>query len=301
MVAVRAALLVTFLASFAPRAEAQTSQEQARALFTRGLEHARDQSWVEALEAFRASAAIHDRASTRLNIASILLRLGRHLEARDELHALRDGGALATHEQSEVDALLERALDGLRSIAVRVHPPEASLTVDGRPVEARGAERRFEVDPGAHRLEARADGYVSEVQELAPHTTRATFRLAPLPAHLRVRSDLAAAEIRIDGDVAGRGTLDAELTPGRHELRVTAPRHHPFERWLSLAPGQRMEILASLSPIATAGEEVWESAWFWAVGAGVVVLATLGVVLGLTLTAEPAYDGGSLDDVLVPE
>ncbi|MEZ4339035.1 MAG: hypothetical protein R3B82_20650, partial [Sandaracinaceae bacterium] len=63
-------------------ADPRAQQEEARARFAEGMAHAEHERWVEALEAFERSAALYDRVSTHINLASVLLRLGRLREAR---------------------------------------------------------------------------------------------------------------------------------------------------------------------------------------------------------------------------
>lgn len=280
-------------------AQAQSDASEARALFERGMQHAADQEWIQALEAFRASADRYDRAGTHLNIASVLLRLGRHVEARDGVRRLLQRDDLSGPDRERAEALLERANDGIHAIALHVEPPTASVHLDGRLVAGEGEDRELELDPGTHRVEVRAEGYGTETRELPTSVSEVDIRLVPVPATLRVRSSVESATITLDGEVAGVGRVEIEVPAGRHELAVTAEQHERFERWLALSPGERLNVVASLS--RRQGGELWEDPWFWGIGGGVLLVAA-ALAIGLTagLAPGPQYDGGTLDDVLMP-
>lgn len=55
-------------------------------------------------------------------------------------------------------------------------------------------------------------------------------------AELRLSSDPAGAEVRVDGAVRGTTPLTLELGVGRHLLRITEPRHAPAFEALTLGP-----------------------------------------------------------------
>lgn len=294
-----AALMVVVCAWGPARALAQTQQTEARALFERGMEHAASEQWVQALEAFEASVQRYDRPSTHLNIASVMLRLGRHIDARDNMRALLSREDLSADDRERADALLTRAVDGIRTVALRVEPADASVRVDGALVTGEGSERALELDPGTHRLELSAQGYAPQTRELSVTVRDVEVSLRPVPATLSVRSSVDDATIAIDGEVAGAGAVELEVSPGRHELVVTAEAHDRYERWLTLSAGQRLDVVASLSR-SEAGDLLADP-WFWGIGSAVVLIAaglTIGLALGLP--SGPEYDGGTLDDVLMP-
>lgn len=279
------------------RAQEASVVAEARAAFERGIEQASAESWVEALESFRASLALLDRPATHLNVAAALLRLGRNVEARDEMDALLATATLSAEDRVRAVELRARAAEGVRTLELRVEPPSATVLVDGVVHEGAAALGRLELDPGRHRLEVRADGHAPEVRDLEPGAAATIVRLSPLPALLRVRSSVEGAAISVDGEERGRTSADVEVAPGRHQLVVAAPDHRPFERWLSLASGQELDVSATLE---RGGGDLLEDPWFWGVGGvALAVVAGLSIGLGVGLSA-PGYDGGSLGDVLRP-
>ncbi len=292
--------LSVLVVSFASGASAQDAGDavRARALFERGLEQANAESWSEALESFRSSLTQLDRAATRLNIGAALLRLGRYIEARDEMDVLLASSVAEADERARATELRARAMDGIRVIELHVEPASASVTVDGAARGGAIAAGRLELDSGRHRLEVRAEGHTTEVRELEPGMAAIVVRLAPLPARLHVRSSVPGAAITIDGEDHGVTSADVELAPGRHQLVVTARELQPYERWLSLTSGQDLEITATFE--RASGGDLLSDPWFWGVGGlTIAVLAGVGIGLGVALSS-PGYDGGTLGDVLRP-
>ncbi|MEZ4336019.1 MAG: PEGA domain-containing protein [Sandaracinaceae bacterium] len=278
-------------------AERDAIREEARALYQTGLAEAAAERWVPALEAFRASFARVDRVRTRLNIAATLMRLGRARETITEAEAVLAGAPEAA-ERAQAEALLGQARAALHALMLRVRPADATVLVDGEPVDGRGTTRALRLDPGRHLLEVQAPGHRPERQTLLADAEDVQVVLEPLPGALDVRTRIEGARIVVDGEARGTDRLSTPLRPGEHDLRVEAEGHEAFVRTFDLAPGQELVIDAELlrSP-----EDVAESPWLWGgIGAGVVVVGA--VILGVFLaTAPPSYEGGSGGFVLRPE
>ena len=161
-----------------PDAREDAREMRARALFERGLAAAESGAHPDALVHFEQSFALVPRASTAFNVAIQYARLGRPTAA---LRALDDLDDLDPTEldRREADALRARLRSALATLVVRI-PDEASLLVDGALVEGRGAERTLVLDPGTHRLEARAEGRLPlrrEVTLLEGVTAEESFQL----------------------------------------------------------------------------------------------------------------------------
>lgn len=293
--------VVALVASFAmaplARAQGSTDAGEARALFERGLEQANREAWAEALESFRGSLARLERPATRLNIGAALLRLGRFIEARDEMDALLASSATDSDERARATELRGLAIAGIRVIELHVEPASANVSVDGSVRQGVIEAGRLELDPGRHRLEVRAAGHAPDVREIEPSASAVLVRLTPLPAQLHVRSSVEGAAIALDGEERGRTSVDVELAPGRHQLVVTASEMRRYERWLSLSSGQELEIVATLERDEG---DLTSDPWFWAIGGlSVAVIAGVSIGLGVGLSS-PGYDGGTLGDVLRP-
>lgn len=289
----------------APTAEAQPHARaaEARALFEQGRAAADGERWVEALDAFRRSHAIMERPSILFNIASTLIRLGRAREAIATIEALealadpvRDARLL-----SDSAAIRRQALDSLRHVTLRVRPDDATVDVDGQVLEGSGAERSTTLDPGAHAVVVRAEGYEVARFTLEPGVDSRDVVLEPLDATLRVVPSVETATVLVDGTARGEGTVELVLPPGAHDLAINADGYVPFTRTLELRPGATLSVEASLE-LVPQDTSVLSSPLFWGfLGGGVAVLAGVAIALGVVFgtTTEQPY-GGTSDTVIVP-
>ncbi len=144
---------------------AMSNDARARVFFDRGLHLASEDRHTEALELFRQSMQLVPRASTALNLAIELQRLGRGREALAVLDALPE---LSPSDQDRADerTLRARILPSLATLIVRIGPTDiaeaAELTVDGEVVPSEGRERTVLLDPGSHRIAVAATGHLTE-------------------------------------------------------------------------------------------------------------------------------------------
>lgn len=211
-----AALLVV-----APASAQSPTELEARALFEQGLAAAEAGAHADALTHFERSFTLVPRASTAFNVAVQQARLGRPRAALFALDAL-DALDPSPDDRREADALRSRLRASLATLVLRVAPASAELLVDGEPVAGDGSERTLALDPGAHRIELRAPGFV-------PH--RRTLRvLAGASAEERV--ELApVAPSRIETGVIETGAIETgaietgEVPAAALEARARRTRH----------------------------------------------------------------------------
>lgn len=152
----------------------EASQEtEARAARDEGLAAAEAGRHEEALEAFRRSIALVERASTYRNVGHQLVALDRFLEAR--------GAYARCVELATVDARRERCQrrqaemeERIAHLHLRVTPGSAVVEVDGRPLDGRGVERTVDLDAGQRRVAVTAPAHArwSETVDLAAGETR---------------------------------------------------------------------------------------------------------------------------------
>jgi len=280
-----------------PRVEAQP-------IFNAGLELVAQQRWAEALDRFLAAFAIFESPTIAFNIGYCQRALGHYVEALATFE-----GFLAMELSGLAESRVPEARDLVRELEARlatltIEVPEAErpgleLLVDGRAVDASGATISLRVDPGAHTVHARRDGYAPLFvdHELGPgETERVEVRLAERPARLMVSSNVALAEVFLDGEAIGAVPFDSEITPGRHELEVQSEDYLPHRTVLDVASGDTARVEADLSEEPTPIYARW---WFWT---GIAVVVAGAVVATWALTrpeAEaPPYDGGNLDWVV---
>jgi hypothetical protein len=138
----RALLVLALLASVAraddvPWAKGVSDADQAKAnaLYAEGNDHFAHQDNLGALEKYKAAIAIWDHPKIRFNMAVVLIRLDRILEAADALD-----GALRYGAQPFGTDLYQRVLDDQQLVSGRVGDIEASCTqagvhvlLDGKP------------------------------------------------------------------------------------------------------------------------------------------------------------------------
>jgi PEGA domain len=144
---------------------------------------------------------------------------------------------------------------GLLTVAVAA--PGAVLRIDG---ELKGAAAGFhqQVPAGNHVVEVSAEGYETRHETVAvPAGGEKTLELAlsripppPQTASLRLEVTPASATLVLDG--SGRGSADGfrgELSPGKHEIVITAPGYQRLRQSIRAAAGKPLTLSYRLSPI----------------------------------------------------
>jgi tetratricopeptide (TPR) repeat protein len=167
----------------AASAQASAAQEQeARTLFQRGVELARDGKLAEAVDAFERSRALVERHSVLQNLAVALEGLGRVTEALRHVERAIELRGPDGRGTRPLEAQRARLLGQVAYLTVRVEPADASVWVDNEPVST--AEPLM-VDPGSHGVRAASAGHesVSRVLSVAPgasHTEQLVLVRMPL-------------------------------------------------------------------------------------------------------------------------
>jgi hypothetical protein len=109
-------------------------------------------------------------------------------------------------------------------LTIRVSPPEARISIDGREQPHDELEAPFRLTPGRHRIEARLAGHGSAWREVDLKPGRdnepVALRLAAQSGDLSVRPLAEAFQVIVDGRVMGLGSWEGPLPAGLHEVRV---------------------------------------------------------------------------------
>ncbi len=123
-----------------PRAEgdvasAEETTEEARALFDEGLALADRREWERAVQRFRAALERRESPAVRLNLAISLARMGRLVEALEELERVHADPETDDAVRAEAELLRAETAPRLGRLRIEVvgEPGEARVTVDGRP------------------------------------------------------------------------------------------------------------------------------------------------------------------------
>lgn len=165
-------LLMTIGAS---SARAQELRQDARSLFTAGLEAAEDERWSEAADLFERAYGLSNEPIALYNLGYAYRSLGRFAEARAAFDTALASGRL-TSERAERARTLVDELGGLvATVRFEGLPAGAEIRVDGRPVTLTGDSVR--IDPGARRVEAAVGG--ETIAEWEGTIERGETRLVP--------------------------------------------------------------------------------------------------------------------------
>lgn len=140
-------------------------------------------------------------------------------------------------------------------------------------------------------------------QAIAADAQRLLGSLSTLLAQLKLTTNVPDATVNLGERTLGAGSLEAQVSAGRHTLRLIAAGHAPFERDITLEPGQTLEVEANLTTAvakvpdyvdpdleaATGGTKRSGPALTfrpgWVVALGGVVVAAVGVGFGASAQA----------------
>lgn len=128
----------------------------ARALFTEGVEHARNERYAEAVDQFTRAQAIYPAPAIAFNLASALVRLGRLVEASEHLRWVlrREDTAAEMRDASQV--MLDELTPRLGRVSVRLtgDHEDVLLRIDDRPLDRAAIGVAVPMDPGHHVIAA---------------------------------------------------------------------------------------------------------------------------------------------------
>ena len=298
--------------------------ERGRNAFRKGVEHSKAEQWGDALVAFEEAAAARDSSLVQFNIAYCQRALGHYVAAREATkRVLVNPTGLAPSQVEDTRAYLAEFEKILVATRITLDPPTATLTVDGRPLlpakdgsdiflaslapAGEGSspgkkELTVVLDPGVHLFRAARPGHQDAVVQKsyrAGEKATLDLRLDVLPATISLKSEPAAAIVRIDKREVGVAPIEFQRPAGRYVLEVVQDRFVTYTTTLDLRPGQRTDLPVKLALYEAPIYKKW---WFWT-GAAAVVAG--GAVLTYALTrpapVPPPFDGGSTGWVVQPQ
>ncbi len=147
----------------------------ARAVLKQGKVHEKAKEWPDALAAFRIADDIMGDPDTGVSLCRVLAQIGKLLEARDVCMKVvqlpekpREPSAMGKARDEAVELAAELELR-LASVKVALQGLDAgvkpTLQIDGTSV-SEGADEVIQADPGKHRIQVSAPGYVTSVEEV---------------------------------------------------------------------------------------------------------------------------------------
>ncbi|MFO0609389.1 MAG: PEGA domain-containing protein [Polyangiales bacterium] len=150
---------------------------------------------------------------------------------------------------------VEVVLEPERStLAVSCATPDATVRVDGETVGTTPLPSPVEVATGRHRVEITRDGYAPFASEVDARGAGARVEVAlvwasPITSEHAARLAVTANESGLVTALDGRRFGEGEPVPaGRHVLRVTRGSFLPWEREVTLRPGEAARVHAWLEP-----------------------------------------------------
>ena len=140
-----------------------------------------------------------------------------------------------------------------KSVALDIDPTPASLSLPSTLFKINIGDR-FLLRPGSHRVVAELPGYYPldtkiDVGSLADQTIALTLKKLPGLVTLTTEPEIGA-EVVVDGVALGKTPLvDAELTPGVHQLEFSAERYIAAASEIDVAgASERQSLAVTLTP-----------------------------------------------------
>lgn len=240
---------------------ADTGTQRARELFEHGAALAREGRWHDALAAFEQSATLRSHATTTYNVGYCERALGHATRARKYFaqalreNATRGGGELSSDLQGATEQYLREVEAQVATADVTIDPADASITVDGRPLE-------LDSQPGAPPV-------------LFAGTRDPGDGQAPPSGTFVLRIDPGSHVFAVTARDGRSRVVDERFTAGEHRtLRIALPPR------AASAPDRQPRSGSVMLDRAPHG---WTSQHTWAVvvaGAGVAAIAG-GTYFGL--------------------
>ena len=177
--------------------------------------------------------------------------MGRPVEAvRAFDQALAAPGALSPEQIARARSTRAAQAERVGTLAVKVNVEGATVEIDNLDAARAPLATPLEVASGTHVVAAIAPGYVparKAVSVAGRAQAEVAFDLVPMQgrlAHLTVKSHLPAAEVLVDGEIAGVTPLPSSLSlaPGKHRVEIRRAGYLTARQDLVLGDGAAGEI-----------------------------------------------------------
>jgi hypothetical protein len=200
------------------------------------------------------------------------------------------GKNLSTDDAAQVDAALATVRALVARVKLDVNEEGAAVAVDGNPAGTTPLAAPLVVDLGKHTLSVSKQGFEPvgrTIESVGGSESTITITLVPQvhAARLAVVAELGATVI-VDKKQVGTDRFDGSLTPGTHEIQVTAPGKKPYTSLVELRDGESRTLQVTLATEAHAAP-----VWPWIVG-GAVIAA--GAAVGGYFLFRPHDERGSV-------
>jgi hypothetical protein len=216
-----------------------------------GVKLYNDRNYPAAVAEFTAAYEARPKANPLLNIAlceKALFHYPKAIAALTSALAKHGDTMEAADKTAAGDAIKEmRALLG--TVTVRLSPPQATLTVDGEDLAVGAPRDRLELGPGAHRIEAHADGFAGNEQSVtvaSGQTHEVTLELLPNKGWVTLQAADPRMSIAIDQRIVGAGAWAGMLSPGAHLVQMYGPGGQPYEAQILVVAGKPLNVRSGM-------------------------------------------------------
>jgi hypothetical protein len=189
----------------------------------------------------------------------------------------------------------QRARNG--TLVISGDHPGAEVLIDGESVGVMPMEP-VTLSPGEHSLRVTMPGFseFNQVVRIAPRRpTEVLVELFPVSMSLLVVTEPEGARVFVDGNFAGEGPAQIELTEGQHSIRVTMLGYHERIETIDAALGssQTLEIALEILPederralLEPPVTEWYEEPLVWILAGGGALVVAGGIVLIVALATD---------------
>ena len=181
--------------------------------------------FMAALVEFEAAYGAQEKPSPLINQALCHQRLGRYPKAVERLTL-----ALTKHNEamSEADrAGAQSAVEEMRALFATLRfavlPDAAKITVNGDLITAEERKQGYWVGPGEHEVVISLEKYLTVTKRVtlaSKQEERILVTLVPKKGRLTVVATKPTTQIKVDGKVRAKGSLDFEIASGQHTVEL---------------------------------------------------------------------------------
>jgi len=235
------------------------SGPSARDLFASGLEFVRNGDFEAAAAQFERAYRVSPNYAVLYNLGQAYVALGKPVEAVQALEKFLEvgGAAIDPTRRSEVQDLISFNEKRIGFASLIVEPPNAEISIDGRPAAKGAAREHVALSTGTHSVTATADGYtpfIGTLEITREKTTtltvalRAVEKVAPSAVGLlAIECAVPAARVALDGGAPLPQTTEAlPVTGGTHVVTCERKGYLPFRTQLEINQPRVTRIVCDL-------------------------------------------------------
>ena len=210
--------------------------------------------FTEALERYEEALKKNRDARLHYNIAQALAALERYPEALGAYQAFiaeAPAGILNEAQQAKLFAFVEKLKGTIARVDLTCDVIGARVLVRGKVVGSTPLSAPVVVNHGIAKIEAIADGYKPFEATLAltggtTHPVQITLERVDFTGVVAVRSNVAGAQVSVDGVQSGLAPMEVRLERGAHVVEVSAGDHVRQSKVVTVEEGKRAELTVTL-------------------------------------------------------